>query len=65
MNEVMKVLTIIATIFIPVTFVAGIYGMNFKNMPELEWPFGYALAWFIIIAIAVAMLFFFKRKKWL
>jgi magnesium transporter len=65
MNDVMKVLTIIATIFIPVTFVAGIYGMNFKNMPELEWPWGYGLAWGIIIGIAVGMIVFFKRKKWL
>jgi magnesium transporter len=65
MNEVMKVLTIIATIFIPVTFVAGIYGMNFKNMPELEWPWGYGLAWGAMAAIAVAMLAFFRKKRWL
>ncbi|MEJ2040552.1 MAG: magnesium/cobalt transporter CorA [Desulfosarcinaceae bacterium] len=65
MNEVMKVLTIIATIFIPITFVAGIYGMNFKDMPELSWRWGYAFAWAIILAIAVGMLIYFKRKKWL
>lgn len=65
MNEVMKVLTIIATIFIPITFVAGIYGMNFKHMPELEWPWGYGLAWVVIAVIAVAMLTFFRKKKWL
>jgi len=65
MNEVMKVLTIIATIFIPLTFIAGIYGMNFKYMPELHWPFGYALIWLIIIAIAITMLIYFKRKRWL
>ncbi|MGD9224428.1 MAG: magnesium/cobalt transporter CorA [Desulfobacteraceae bacterium] len=65
MNEVMKVLTIIATIFIPITFVAGIYGMNFKYMPELEWPWGYGLAWVIMGGIAVAMIVFFKKKKWL
>ena len=49
MNEVMKVLTIIATIFIPITFVAGIYGMNFKFMPELEWRWGYVMVWAIIV----------------
>jgi magnesium transporter len=65
MNEVMKVLTIIATIFIPITFIAGIYGMNFEVMPELKWPWGYPLVWCIIIAISVVMLFYFKTKKWL
>jgi magnesium transporter len=65
MNSVMKVLTIIATIFIPLTFVAGIYGMNFKYMPELEWKLGYAMAWGIMLAISVLMLLYFKRKKWL
>ena len=71
MNEVMKVLTIIATIFIPITFVAGIYGMNFNpeasilNMPELNWPFGYIFAWAIMISIAFSMLCYFRRKKWL
>jgi magnesium transporter len=65
MNEVMKVLTIIATIFIPMTFIAGIYGMNFEFMPELKWHYGYHLVWVIIVAIAVIMLFYFRRKKWL
>lgn len=65
MNEVMKVLTIIATIFIPLTFIAGIYGMNFRYMPELGWRFGYAVAWSIMLIIAIIMLFYFKRKKWL
>ena len=65
MNEVMKVLTIIATIFIPVTFVAGIYGMNFKYMPELEWRWGYAMAWGIMALVIAAMLVFFKRKRWI
>jgi len=65
MNEVMKVLTMIATIFIPITFVAGIYGMNFKYMPELEWPWGYGVAWLIMVAIAISMICFFKRKSWL
>ena len=65
MNEVMKVLTIIATIFIPLTFIAGIYGMNFEFMPELKWPWAYPVLWGILIIIFVAMVFWFKRKKWL
>jgi len=65
MNAVMKVLTIIATLFIPLTFVAGIYGMNFKYMPELEWRWAYPILWLVMIAVAVIMLFYFRRKKWL
>ena len=65
MNEVMKVLTIIATIFIPLTFVAGIYGMNFKYMPELEWPWGYPLIWTVIGVIAITMAVYFRKKRWL
>ena len=65
MNEVMKVLTIIATIFIPITFVAGIYGMNFKVMPELEWRWGYVMVWAIIVVIAGIMIGFFKKKQWI
>jgi len=65
MNEVMKVLTIIATIFIPLTFIAGIYGMNFKYMPELEWKWGYLAVWIVIIVLGGLMLLGFKRKKWL
>lgn len=65
MNAVMKVLTIIATIFIPLTFVAGIYGMNFEHMPELKWRWGYAAVWLVMLAITAAMLVYFKRKKWL
>ncbi len=64
MNQVMKVLTIIATIFIPLTFIAGVYGMNFKNMPELEWRWGYAFIWIVMIAAGAAMVVYFKRKKW-
>jgi magnesium transporter len=64
MNEVMKVLTVIATIFIPITFVAGIYGMNFRYMPELAWRWGYGAAWALMAAITVGMLCFFKRKRW-
>jgi len=65
MNEVMKVLTIIATIFIPLTLVAGIYGMNFKYMPELDWFWGYPMVYMIMLAIGVVMLIYFRKKKWL
>ncbi|MDH3982151.1 MAG: magnesium/cobalt transporter CorA, partial [Kiritimatiellaceae bacterium] len=65
MNEVMKVLTIIATIFIPLTFIAGIYGMNFENMPELRSPIGYVAVWIVMIAMAGGMLSYFRRKKWI
>jgi magnesium transporter len=65
MNEVMKVLTIIATLFIPLTFIAGVYGMNFKYMPELEWHYGYGLVWVVMVLIASLMLSYFRKKKWL
>jgi magnesium transporter len=65
MNQVMQVLTIISTIFIPMTFVAGIYGMNFDNIPELHWPHGYLYAWVVMLAVVVVMLIYFKRKRWL
>jgi magnesium transporter len=65
MNEVMKVLTIIATIFIPLTLITGIYGMNFKYMPELEWPWGYLMVWLALLVIAAVMLVYFRKKKWL
>ena len=65
LNAVMKVLTIIATIFMPLTFIAGIYGMNFKYMPELEWRWGYPAILLIVVFIGVSMLIYFKRKKWL
>ncbi len=65
MNEVMKVLTIIATIFIPLTLIAGIYGMNFRYMPELEWSWGYPMVWLIMLAVGVSMLIYFRRKKML
>jgi magnesium transporter len=65
MNEVMKLLTIVATIFIPVTFVAGIYGMNFAFMPELQWRYGYAAVWAVMILVVAGLLLFFKKKKWI
>jgi magnesium transporter len=65
MNEVMKVLTIISTIFIPLTFVVGVYGMNFKYMPELEHPLGYPITWGVMGIVALGMIAFFKRRHWL
>jgi magnesium transporter len=65
MNEVMKVLTIITTIFVPVTFIAGVYGMNFDFMPELHSKWGYPLTWAAMLIIIVLLLFYFRRKKWL
>jgi magnesium transporter len=65
MNEVMKVLTIIATIFIPLTFIAGVYGMNFEYMPELKWPWGYFFVLGVMLAIGLGMIGYFRNKKWL
>ncbi|UJP63789.1 magnesium/cobalt transporter CorA [Mongoliitalea daihaiensis] len=64
MNQVMKTLTIVATIFIPLTFIAGIYGMNFSNMPELEWKYGYVGIWSIMLSVFFGMVIYFRRKKW-
>lgn len=65
MNEIMKVLTIISTIFIPITFVTSLYGMNFKYMPELDWHYGYPAALVVMGLISCGMLLFFRRKKWI
>jgi len=65
MNEVMKVLTIIATIFIPLTFLTGVYGMNFEYMPGLKWHWAYFALWGVMLAIGAGMMIFFRRKKWL
>jgi magnesium transporter len=65
LNEVMKVLTIIATIFMPLSFIVGIYGMNFHNMPELDWRWGYPLLLILMTVLAGGMLFLFRRKKWI
>jgi Mg2+ and Co2+ transporter CorA len=71
LNEIMRVLTVIATLFMPLTFITGLYGMNFDhtrspwNMPELGWYYGYPLALLVIVATAVGMLIYFKRKKWM
>lgn len=70
LNDVMRVLTIFATIFIPLSFMVGVYGMNFSNdaspwaMPELQWYYGYPLLWFLMLAIVTTMLYLFKRNKW-
>jgi magnesium transporter len=65
MNEVMKVLTIITTIFVPVTFVVGVYGMNFDNMPELRTQNGYYIVWGIMIVMMAGLITYFVKKKWL
>jgi magnesium transporter len=69
-NEIIRVLTIVSVLFIPLTFLAGVYGMNFDtqhpwNMPELSWPYGYEFFWLASICIVLGMLVFFKRKGWL
>jgi magnesium transporter len=65
MNEIMKVLTIMSTIFIPLSFLAGVYGMNFETLPELKWEDGYLYFWGIAITLVIGMLSFFRYKKWL
>lgn len=64
-NEVMKVLTIFASIFIPLSFLAGVYGMNFKFLPELNFKYSYFIFWFVVICIVIILLLYFRRKKWL
>lgn len=65
MNKIMQVLTVISSIFIPLTFLAGIYGMNFEHIPELKWEYGYTAFWCLIVTIFIGMLIYFKRRKWL
>ncbi len=65
MNQVMKLLTIITTIFIPLSFVAGVYGMNFHYMPELTWKYGYFAVWGLMVAMIITMLIYFRKKKWM
>lgn len=65
MNEIMKVLTVISTLFIPLTFIAGVYGMNFRHMPELTWPYGYPFALGLMGSTALGLLLYFRHKQWL
>lgn len=65
MNEVMKVLTLVSTVLLPMTFVAGVYGMNFDHMPELHWKYGYLYAWALMLSIGGGMIWWFKSRKWL
>lgn len=65
MNEIIKVLTILSSIFIPLTFIVGVYGMNFKNMPELEWHYGYYMSLIFMLILAIVMLIYFRLRKWL
>ncbi|WBV69248.1 hypothetical protein PGH46_03695 [Legionella pneumophila] len=64
MNESMKILTLFASIFIPLSFIAGVYGMNFKFMPELDWRYGYPMILVTMVLLAILMLYFFKRKNY-
>jgi magnesium transporter len=65
LSEIMKVLTIVSTIFIPLTFIVGVYGMNFRNMPELEWEYSYPAVLAFMVVITVAMIFYFRKKGWM
>jgi magnesium transporter len=65
LNNTMKVLTLIATIMLPLTVITGIYGMNFDNMPELHWRYGYHLTLFLMLVLGVCMVMYFKKRKWL
>jgi magnesium transporter len=64
LNDIMKVLTIISVIFIPLTFIVGVYGTNFKYLPEVEWKYGYFTMWGVMFLVAIGMIWYFKRKKW-
>jgi magnesium transporter len=65
MNEIMKTLTIISSIFLPLTFIVGLYGMNLKNMPETSWAYSYPVVWIVMIVIAVGLIIYYKRRKWM
>lgn len=64
MNDIMKRLTVVSTIFIPLTFLVGVWGMNFKIMPELDWKYGYLIAWIVMFVVGVIAYLFLKKKKW-
>lgn len=65
LNDVMKVLTIFSVVFIPLTFIAGIYGTNFEYLPELQYHYAYPIFWGVMITVALGMLYYFRRKKWI
>jgi magnesium transporter len=65
LNDIIRVLTIFSVVFIPLTFLAGIYGTNFDYLPELKYPYAYPIFWGVLILVALAMIYFFRRKKWL
>jgi magnesium transporter len=65
MNEIMKTLTIISSIFLPLTFIVGLYGMNLKNMPEMSWPYSYPVVLIVMFVIAVGLIIYYKRRKWM
>jgi len=65
MNEIMAVLTVFAAIFIPLSFLAGVYGMNFEHMPELKWRWSYPVFWIVVITVVTTLAGYFKRKKWI
>ena len=64
MNQVMKTLTVVSMFFLPLTFIVGVYGQNFKYLPELEWKYGYFIIWGIMLAVVAVMFIYFKIKKW-
>jgi magnesium transporter len=63
-NDIMKTLTVISAIFIPLTFIVGVYGMNFEVLPELKWKYGYLFVWIVMILVAGGMRMYFVRRKW-
>jgi magnesium transporter len=65
MNEIMKVLTMVATVMLPLTVITGIYGIHVSHMPELAWPWGYPMAWFLMCAVTGGMIDYMRRRQWL
>jgi magnesium transporter len=64
-NEILSFLTIVSSIFIPLTFLVGVWGMNFEHMPELHWPWAYPLVWLVMLSIAAALFVYFRRRGWI
>ncbi|MEY8627736.1 CorA family divalent cation transporter, partial [Staphylococcus equorum] len=64
MNSIMRILTLVSVVFLPLTLITGIYGMNFSNMPELQWHYGYYIVLAIMLAISIGSIFYFKKEKW-